>query len=70
MVLIMFRGKNKDRTTSTSSDSLVDFEQVNVCWDVIKSLLNYFWPISKMLCGKCCSCPSNFYWHNALRYSF
>ena len=70
MVLIMFRGKNKDRTTSTSSDSLVDFEQVNVCWDVIKSLLNDFWPILKMLCSKCCSCPSNFYWYNALMYSF
>ena len=33
----MFRGRNKDiRTTSTSSDSFVDFEQVNDCWDVIK----------------------------------
>ena len=39
----MFRGKNKNiGTTSTSSDSLVDFKQVNVCWDVIKSLLNAF----------------------------
>ena len=33
--------KNKDiRTTSTSSVSLVDFEQVDVCWYVIKSLVN------------------------------
>ena len=32
----MFRVKNKDiRTTSTSSVSLVDFEQVNICWDII-----------------------------------
>ena len=51
----MFRVKNKDiRTTSTSSISLVDFEQVNVCSDVIKSLLNDFWSniansIGKML---------------------
>ena len=43
--------KNKDiRTTSTSSVSLVDFEQVNVCWDVIKSLLNDLWSILKMIC--------------------
>ena len=62
--------KNKDiRTTSTSSVSLVDFEQVNVCWDVIKSLLDDFWSIFKMLCSKCCSRPSYFYWHNALIYS-
>ena len=67
----MFSGKNKDiRMTSTSSDSLVDFEQVNVCWDVIKSLLNDFWSILKMLCSKCCSRLSYFYWHNALMYSF
>ena len=33
----MFRGKNKDiRTRSTSSVSLVDFEQVDVCWDIKK----------------------------------
>ena len=71
MVWIMFRGRNKDiRTTSTSSDSFVDFEQVNDCWDVIKNLLNDFWPIFKMLCSKCCSCLSNFYWHNALMYLF
>ena len=23
-----------------------------------------------MLCSKCCSYPSNFYWHNAFMYSF
>ena len=45
--------KNEDiRTTSTSSVSLVDFEHVNVYWDVIKSLLNDFWSILKMLCSK------------------
>ena len=39
----MLRDKNKDiRTTLTSSVFLVDFQQVNVCWDVIKSLLNAF----------------------------
>ena len=66
----MFRGKNKDiRMTSASGVSLVDFEQVNVCWNVIKSLRNYFWPILKMLCSKCCLHSSNFYWHNALMYS-
>ena len=71
MVRIMFRGKNEDiKTTSTSSVSLVDFDQVNVFWDVIKSLLNDFWPILKILCSKCCSHPSNFYWHNAFMYSF
>ena len=70
MVWIMFRGKSKDiGTTPTSSVSLVDFEQVNVCWDVIKSLLNDFWSILKMLCSKCCLCLSYFYWHNALIYS-
>ena len=47
MVWIMFRGKNKDiRTRSTSSVSLVDFEQVDVYWDVKKKftqwLLAYF----------------------------
>ena len=37
----MFRDKNKDiRTRSTSSVYPVDFEQVNVCWDVTKSLVN------------------------------
>ena len=62
--------KNKDiGTTSTSTVSLVDFEQVNVCWDVIKNLLNDFWSILKMLCSKCCSRRSCFYWHNALIYS-
>ena len=67
----MFKGKNKDiRTRSTSIVSLVDFEQVNVCWDVIKSLLNDFWPILEMLYSKCGSRPSNFYWHNPLMYSF
>ena len=39
----MFRGKNKDnRTASNSNVSLVDFKQVNVCWDIIESLLNDF----------------------------
>ena len=62
--------KNKDiRTTLTSSVSLFDFEQVNVCWDVIKSLLNHFWSILKMLCSKYYSRRSYFYWHNALIYS-
>ena len=62
--------KNKDiRKTSTSSVSFVDFEQVNVCWDVIESLLNDFWFVLKMLCSKCCSRPSYFYWRNALIYS-
>ena len=67
----MFRGKNKDvRTTPTSSVSLVDFEQVNVCWDVINGLLDDFWAVLKMLCSKFCSHPSNFYWRNAFMYSF
>ena len=67
----MFRGKNKDiRTTSTSSISLVDFEQVNVCWDAIKCLLNDFWPILKMLCSKCRSHLFNFYWHDGCIHFF
>ena len=62
--------KNEDIiTTSTSIVSLIDFEQVNVYWDVIKSLLSDFWSILKMLCSKCCSGPSYFFWHNALIYS-
>ena len=66
----MFRVKNKDiRTTSTLNVSLVDFEDVNICWEVIKSLLNYFWSILKMLCVKFCPCPPSFYWYNALKYS-
>ena len=37
----MFRVNNENiRTTKTSTVSLTDFEQLNVCWDVIKSLLN------------------------------
>ena len=41
--------KNKDiKTTSTSSASFVDFEQVNVCWDVTKSLLDDFRSILKI----------------------
>ena len=68
---MMFRRKNKDiRKMFTLSVFLVDSEQVNVCQDVIKSLLNGVWPISKMLYNKLCSHPSNFYWHNALMYSF
>ena len=63
----MFRVKNKViRTSSASSVSLVDFEQVNICQNVIKSLLNDFWSILKMLCSKCCSHLSNFDWCNAL----
>ena len=51
----MFRVQNKDiRTTSTLNVSLVDFEEVNVCWEVRESLLNDFWSILKMLCIKCC----------------
>ena len=43
LVWIMFRVNNKDiRRKSTSSVSLVDFEQVNVCLDVIESLLDDF----------------------------
>ena len=46
----MFGVKNEDiRTTSISSVSFVDFEQVNVCWDVTKSLLNDLWSHLKML---------------------
>ena len=61
---------NKDiRATSTLSFSLVDFEQVNVCWDVIKSLRNDCWSILKMLCVKCFPRPSNFYWYNPLMYN-
>ena len=49
---------------------LFDFEQVNICWDVIKSLLNDFWLILKMLCSESYSRPPNFYWQNVLMYSF
>ena len=43
MVWIMFRVENKDiRTMTTSTVSLVDFERVNVRWDVTRSLLNDF----------------------------
>ena len=66
----MFRVKNKDiRMTSTSTVSLVDFKQVNVCWDVIKSLFNDFWSILKTFYIKCCPRPSNFYGRNALLYN-
>ena len=54
---------------SISSVSLVGFEQVNVCWNIIKSLPNYCWSILKTLCIKFCPRPSNFYWHNALMYN-
>ena len=54
----MFRFKNKDiRTTSTSSLSPVDFEQVNICWDVTKSLPNDFWSILKNVYIKMLSKP-------------
>ena len=70
MLLIMFRVNNRAiRTTSTSIVSLVDFEQINVCWDVIKSLLNDSWSTFKILCIKYFPRPSNFYWHNALMYN-
>ena len=47
---IMFRVNNKHiRTMSASSFSLLSFEQVNICWDFIKILLNVFWSILKML---------------------
>ena len=66
----MFRFKNKDiRTTSTSSLSPVDFEQVNICWDVTKSLPNDFWSILKNVYIKCCPSLSNIYWYNALMYN-
>ena len=66
----MFRFKNNDiRMTSTSSVSPVDFEQVNVYWDVTKSLLYDFCSILKILCIKGSSRPSNIYWHNALMYN-
>ena len=46
----MFRVKNEDiRTTTTSGVSLVDFEPVNASWDVIRSLLNYFWIYFKIV---------------------
>ena len=54
---------------SISSVSLVGFEQVSVCWDIIKSLLNNCWSILKMLCITFFPRPSNFYWHNALMYN-
>ena len=70
MVWITFRVKNKNiRTTPTSTDSPVDFEQVDVCWYLIKRLLNDIWSILKMLYIKGCPCPSNFYWHIALNYN-
>ena len=56
--------------TSTSSISPVVFEQVNICWDVRKSLLDEFWSILKILCIKCCPHAPNIYWHNVLMYSF
>ena len=48
------RIKVLEQGRSALSVSLVDFEQINICWDVIKSLLNDFWSILKMLCSKCC----------------
>ena len=70
MVWITFRVKNKEiRTTPTSTDSLVDFEQVDVCWYLIKRLLNDIWSILKMLYIKGCPSPSNFYWHSVLNYN-
>ena len=67
MVWIMFRVNI--RTTLASIVSLVEFEQVNVCCDVIKSLLNGCWTTWKMLCIKCCPSSSNFSWHNVLLYN-
>ena len=54
------------RTMSSASISLVDFEQVNVCLDVVKGLLSGCWSILKMLCIKFCLRSSDFYWHNTL----
>ena len=56
-------------TMLTLSFSFVDFEQVNICCDVIKSLFSDYWSILKMLCIRFCPRPSNFYWHNAFMYS-
>ena len=70
MVWILIRFKNEDiRTMSTSSVSPVDFEQVNICWDVTKCLLNDFWSILNMLSIRCYPLPSNIYWHNVLIYN-
>ena len=63
MVWVIFGVNNKDIWMSFS---LVDFKQVIVCWDVIKSLLNDCWSILKMFCVKCCPHLCSFYWLNAL----
>ena len=58
----MFRVNNKDiRTIEPRTLSLVYFEQVNVCWDVIKSLLSF---------GLFKNPIYNFSWHNALKYKY
>ena len=70
MVSFMFRANSKDiRRKSTLLVSYVCFEQVIICWDVIKSLLNDCWSILKLLRIKCCPRLSDFYWHNALMYN-
>ena len=69
MVLTTFRVNNKDiRTKSILSFSLVDFDQVKVGWDVIKSFLSDYWSILKMLCIKCCPRSFNFYRHNVFMF--
>ena len=57
------------RTTSTSIVSLVELEQVIVCYDVIKCLLNDYWSTLKLLCIKCFPRSSNVFWYNALMYN-
>ena len=70
MVGIMFRVNYKDiKIMSTTSVFLVDSEQVNVFWDVMKGLLNDGWSIFKMLYIKFCPRASYFYWQNALMYN-
>ena len=57
------------RMMSTSSVSLVDFEQVNVCRYVITNLPDDCRSALKMFYIKCCQHPSDFYWHNTLMYN-
>ena len=48
---------------STLIFSLVDFEQVNVCWDVIKSLFTIVGLFFKYVMHQ------TFYWRNALMHN-
>ena len=69
MVLTTFRVNNKDiRTKSILSFSLVDFDQVKVGLDVIKSFLSDYWSILKILCIKCCPCSFNLYRYNVFMF--